>query len=237
MLSMFPNFRRRLSIRLNRAAIRVQDMRLALMRFGVRMTKDKDFVEKIEADALDAVEDISKIQTEHLHASVGRAISLWAVLEGLLVMMAGILLQTSRVRAGVVMYSILNFNVWLQVIDDLLAMDSKYSHLTPRWNKISKRLRTLKEMRDRIAHHTTYDEKAASSIVANLTLRPAVLDARQKSKKYQPLNVDQIGEFMYSINAVVLDLGELITGMLEAFEKHGPSLDICPEPVPDPPPP
>jgi hypothetical protein len=52
------------------------------------------------------------------------------------------------------MYSIINFNVWLSIIDELLLLDTRYSKTKSKWNGISSKLRGLKDTRDRLAHHT-----------------------------------------------------------------------------------
>ena len=57
-----------------------------------------------------------------LYTRVGQAISFWASMETRLVTIAALLLGTSEQKAGLLMYSIMNFNVWLIIIDELFSM-------------------------------------------------------------------------------------------------------------------
>ena len=76
-----------------------------------------------------------------LYTSVGQALSAWAAMEESLVGIVALLLRTSRPKAGIMMYSILNFQVWLNVVGELFSQDELYVTLKPKWNKIYEKLR------------------------------------------------------------------------------------------------
>jgi hypothetical protein len=73
-----------------------------------------------------------------LFFSIGVALTTWAKMEEGLVMMARILLGISSPQAGVILYSVINFNAWIGIIDDLFPLNPEQMNLKPRWNQISK---------------------------------------------------------------------------------------------------
>jgi hypothetical protein len=77
-----------------------------------------------------------------------------------------------------------------------------------------------------LAHHTIYETAGGTS------LTPGRFDFTQKSKKYQPLDYDQIGEFVDSLGKIIDDLRTLLAAMTdlvtqETFSKtsHEPTPD------------
>jgi hypothetical protein len=54
-------------------------------------------------------------------------------METRLVQIAARLLKTSEVKAGLVMYSIINLHVWLQIIDELFVLDGTYPKSQKMW--------------------------------------------------------------------------------------------------------
>jgi hypothetical protein len=60
-----------------------------------------------------------------LYSAIGQAISAWSALETLLVRLAAILLGASREKTGVVFYSIQNFHLWLNIIDELFNLEKR----------------------------------------------------------------------------------------------------------------
>jgi hypothetical protein len=117
------------------------------------------------------------------------------------------------------MYSIINFNVWIGLIDELFVLEPSQTPLKPKWNKISERLRGLKDTRDRLAHHTIYSGPKIGA-TGDTLLRPGRLDARQKSQKYEPLNFEQISTFTHSVTEVLNALTTLINAMTEIVERE-----------------
>src|SRR4051794_25143613 len=84
---------------------------------------------------------------------IGKGITAWSKGEGLLVDIAAMLLKTEREKAGLVLYSINNFHTWLSIIEELFALDLRYTPLRPDWIKISKRLKKCNDVRVSLAHH------------------------------------------------------------------------------------
>jgi hypothetical protein len=158
-------------------------------------------------------EEFKSTHENALFASVGQALSLWAQMEESLVVIAGLLLRARFTKVGVVMYSIINFNVWLSVIDELFALDSIYGSLKPKWNKINERLRRLKDTRDRLAHHSVHSGAQVRTILGDSALKPGRLDSRRKSLKHEPLDFDQVSAFIASVANVLEDLTALINTM------------------------
>jgi hypothetical protein len=153
-----------------------------------------------------------------LYTSVGQALSAWAVMEESLVGIAALLLRTDLPKAGIMMYSIINFQVWLNVISELFSQDEIYVTLKPKWNKIFESLRPIKDTRDRLAHHTVWHEdKVDPMISSHSLLKPADYDTRQKSQKqkYKPLDYDQIYNFIESVHKVQDECKALINSMAE----------------------
>ncbi|WP_426410792.1 hypothetical protein [Bradyrhizobium ganzhouense] len=126
------------------------------------------------------------------YATVGQGISNWARMEGRIINLAAYLLDTNVQKAGVVFYS-MNFNLWLNVIDDLLLLDKHLTNIRKRhWSPVSSELRKLNDIRVRLAHHTTWQAPAAGS---GVYLRPAREDQRSRSRAYPILTADEILKF------------------------------------------
>jgi hypothetical protein len=130
------------------------------------------------------------------------------------------LLIVKTAQAGLIMYSILNFNVWLSLIHDLMALNPKLKPIQTRWNKISERIRKIKDLRDQLAHHSVSTKKAH--------LKPSQFDIRQKTKLQRPLNLTQIFEFIQAIVAICDDLEKFIEDMWPLLSSEEKSA----EPVP-----
>jgi hypothetical protein len=148
--------------------------------------------------------------------AVGRALSFWARLEELLVVITAILLGTQFTKAGIVMYSIVNFHVRINIINELFSLEPSYGKLETKWNKIAENLRSLTDTRDRLAHHTVYSRYSvddSTTKILDTSLRPAYLDLRKKSQKYQPLDFDQLMHFLHTLQIVYKELAELINAM------------------------
>jgi hypothetical protein len=145
---------------------------------------------------------------------------MWAGMEGSLIAITSLLLRTHEAeKVGMIMYSILNFHVWLNIVDELFVMEPR-SSLKPRWNKISEKLKRLKDTRDRLAHHTIHHQGAISVLGIDTSLRPGPFDTRRKSKKFKPLDFDQITEFTESVRVVVDEFAALLTSMRELLKRE-----------------
>jgi hypothetical protein len=134
----------------------------------------------------------------NFYKSVGQGISHWATMEGRLVQITAILLDTSEDKAGLVMYSIINFHTWLQIVDDLFTLDGTYPNSLKLWRAVLKSLKAENDVRARLAHHAISqdEEKIGSRTGTQAYLRPARLDLRTKSKKAKPLTMVEILEFI-----------------------------------------
>ena len=169
---------------------------------------------KIEEDRKDLFEGSDD---RVLYLVVGSALTAWATMEEVMVLILALLLRVPDEKAGLILYSTINFNVWISIIDELFAIDELHASLKPRWNKIAERLRRLKDGRDRIAHHAVRGKESVSPF-AGTTLRPARMDVRQKSLKYKPLANDDIMEFSSQVSNVGKDLNALAKKMAEQRE-------------------
>ena len=181
--------------------------------------EDRISVAELEAHYQERIAEWEDRDKKALFTSVGLALSLWAQMEESLVVIAGMLLRTKFTRTGAIMYSIINFNVWIGLIDELFVLEPSQTPLKPKWNKISERLRGLKDTRDRLAHHTIYSGPKIGA-TGDTLLRPGRLDARQKSQKYEPLNFEQISTFTHSVTEVLNALTTLINAMTEIVERE-----------------
>ncbi|MEH2522578.1 MULTISPECIES: hypothetical protein [unclassified Bradyrhizobium] len=130
-----------------------------------------------------------------------------------MVAVASLLLSNSIQKAGVVMYSIINFGTWLNIISELFPHEDLYAHLKPKWDKLNSRLRALKDIRDRLAYHSAFKSDIPAAIFKVTSIAPSPYDGRAKSIKYQPLTLLEIAEF----GSAVLDMMRDLT----ASERNG----------------
>lgn len=159
-----------------------------------------------------------------LYLSVGLAITAWAKMEDHLVGVAALLLRTPIEKAGTVMYSIINFNAWLGLISDLFEQDEQLKPLKGEWNKISKRIRAIKDKRDQIAHHPVVE--VDSLLVPSAAIRRSKFDMRLKSQRLRPLDIDEINHLAETVAAISPDLHELLMEMFQtlgALPKNSPA--------------
>jgi hypothetical protein len=163
-------------------------------------------------------------QTENdAYKFIGACITSWSRLEGTLVWVAAMLLDTDREKAGLVFYSINNFHSWLAIIEELFALDSRYTPLRSDWIRISNRLKKLNDVRVSLAHHALEPRKGIEHLAAidddftSLfpTLRPNRFDTRTRSRKHTPVGMDELMTFMTDVTDLREKTGHLV-------EKMGP---------------
>jgi hypothetical protein len=217
----FPILRRRLNNRLWQISLAQQAVRIRLVERLISLTADKEVMADIESRIRDSEATRANAEMAALHQAIGSTLTGWAEMEVLLVGIVADLLETPRDRAGVVMYSVLNFHTWLSIISELLPLDDRYSGLIPQWNTIAGKLRGMKDTRDRLAHHTTH-QRPQEMPLKKATLSPARLDLRSKVRKREPLTFHQITEFSHSVSRMIHSLAALSGAMTEAYTKHGP---------------
>lgn len=152
--------------------------------------------------------------TRVLFVLIGRALTIWATMEESLVCILSILLRTDLEKAGLILYSTINFNVWLSIIDELFAIDEQFKGLKPRWNKLAARLREVKDRRDSLAHHPVSKSNDQGTFSETL-LKPPSMDIRRKSLKYKPMAIDDIFHFAVTIANISTDLTALAKEMME----------------------
>jgi hypothetical protein len=150
---------------------------------------------------------------ETLHTAVGQALASWASAEEHIVMIAAMLLSIPDEKAGLIFYSIINFNTWLAIVNDLFRADPRFQGLMGEWNKISSRLRGLKNLRDRLAHHGVHAEQS------DVVLGPMRYDTRTQSRQHRPLNNAQVIEFTSKTNDMAERLKSLILKMMPIFRQ------------------
>jgi hypothetical protein len=163
----------------------------------------------------EAKELFEKTDDNVLYLVVGSALTSWAAMEEATVFILAKLLRTEADKAGLILYSTINFNVWISIIDELFAIDDVHSTLKPKWNKLAERMRRLKDDRDRIAHHPVSKNDLNASVFAQPALRPSDLDIRQKSLKYKPMANDDIMDFSSKVHTLSRDLLSLAQMMTD----------------------
>lgn len=154
-------------------------------------------------------DELFKKNDNGVYVAVGTALTSWATMEQAIVFIAAHLLRTEPEKAGLVLYSIINFSVWISLIDELFAVDTIFAPLKPKWNKLADRLRQLKDDRDTIAHHAAHKPDLNASAFEETSLRPSELDIRRKSLKREPMTDDDIFAFGSKVHALSSDLIKL----------------------------
>jgi hypothetical protein len=176
-------------------------------------------------DDLKEFEEITKEAERSLYYSIGRAITAWAKTEGMLVIIAAMLLETTTKKAGLVLYSILNINQWLAIIDELFVLDERYTPLRSDWLDIAKHMRKLNDTRVRLAHHSVVRGKGIEVLIEDgdvmdtlPSLKPSEYDVRSKSRSYPPLTITELGEFAQELSSVTDKIVSLLDCM---YPIHG----------------
>jgi hypothetical protein len=215
----------RLQFRLQVLLWRLIEAQIKVLNRGIKILGVPVLTEDSKAQLDELAPKLDEQNKYALYTSVGQALSVWAAMEEALVGIAALLLRTSLPKAGIIMYSILNFQVWLNVVGELFSQDELYVTLKPKWNKIYKKLRAMKDTRDRLAHHTVWHGDRVNPIGSHILLRPAEFDTRQKSQKqkYEPIDYDQILRFTDSVNKVQDDLTALTNAIAEKTREAQPS--------------
>jgi hypothetical protein len=141
--------------------------------------------------------------------SIGQGISIWGLMEGNLVHLFAKLMGSSIEKSGLVLYSIMNFHVWRTIISDLFAFHPDLKEFSSIWNKKAVRLRSLNDVRVRLAHHTALE----SGGPGDHTLKPGRNDTRPKSLAHTPLTPDDIDAFIEKLIELNNEMGFLMHDM------------------------
>ena len=173
--------------------------------------------EEPTADDIREFEELKVEMEDDYYATIGKAISGWSGTEGSLVVIAAILLDTTEVKAGLILYSINNFHSWLSIIDELFAIEPRYRSLRSDWTPIAERLKKLNDTRVRLAHHALDSGKGIEALVGGEdlevifpSLRPNKYDTRTKTKKQTPLRIGELAVFIEELASVTARLAELL---------------------------
>jgi hypothetical protein len=137
-------------------------------------------------------------------------------MEERLVSMVAKLLRTSDAKAGLMMYSIINFHTWIQIIDDLFALDGTYPKSQKIWRDMMKQLKAENDVRVRLAHHAIFHDSILTVLGLGGTqfrLQAARLDTRAKTKSYKPLASTEIEEFSERVTKLHVRLRVLLLRM------------------------
>lgn len=165
----------------------------------------------------DHLKQLDKGEQTLLYQTVGNAITSWAKLEEAVVTIFALLLRNDSRTAGLILYSIINFNTWLSIIHDLFEMDEALTPFQHRWNKLAERMRKIKDQRDQIAHHAL-DTKTTA-------LKASRFDVRRKSVLQRPMGAMEAVEFTQAVTAITESVLELADEMIDALrtstEKSG----------------
>jgi hypothetical protein len=234
MASDFRGIRKPVLYQLRRLYYKALDAQAEALRRIILHLDDEALKAELDANDEEIAPEFEKNQSA-FYASVGHALSAWAGMEELLVAIVGMLLRTKFTNAGIVMYSILNFHAWLGVIGDLFLHDPILIKHRRTWNKISERLKEMKNIRDRLAHNTVYFASQVPSFSSDTSLRPSRFDMRTKSRSFQPLTFNQISEFTLSLTKAVTDLTALMTALDDTLGEHEALQKKSSEQAPDQP--
>lgn len=176
----------------------------------------KDQLINLEADSALIKARMTENESMALFASVGMALTTWAKMEEVLVLIMSLLMRTSSKRAGLIMFSIINFSTWLTIIHDLFEMDDHLSVHQKQWNKISESIRAIKDQRDQLAHQSV-DTRVADEVAA---IKASRLDARRKQQRQIPMTSVEVLEFTKDVLAITGRLEALAEKMVETLEAH-----------------
>src|SRR5205085_4156909 len=79
--------------------------------------------------------------------------------------------------------------------------------------KLTSRLRALKDVRDRLAHHSAFKSEIPAKFFKLTTIAPSPYDVRAKSMRYKPISPLEIGQFIITVTDVAKELAALVNEM------------------------
>jgi len=97
----------------------------------------------------------------------------------------------------------------------LFELDLELAPFQRRWNKLFERLRAEKDNRDRLAHHYAVPSDVTDNPLGIPIKMASRIDMRAKSKKANPMTIDQVNAFQTRMEAILADLNNLIGDMLK----------------------
>ncbi|MGJ4951851.1 hypothetical protein [Bradyrhizobium sp. HKCCYLS20291] len=156
-------------------------------------------MEQLRADIAGTTED--DIRT--LHAAIGVSITTWSSLEGFVVEIASSIIDVKSDVGGVIFYNF-PFARMLDVIGEIIRVDDRFASLEQEWDKLSKLLFGLNDVRVRLAHHGLSSGKDIYDFPPDIAefpvdellpgLEPYQADSRKKWKKKKRMSfVETVG--------------------------------------------
>lgn len=189
----------------------------------------------IHAELCAILERRKEAGVDLFHQATGGALTSWAIMEERLVMVASILLKTSPKKAGLIFYSILNFQTWIAIITELFPLEPDFSDFRHRWNKIAERLRKEKDNRNWLAHNAVSSKDVLDNPTGMPVSKPSRIDMRAKSRSFPPMTFEQVHSFRSRIGQISDDLLQLVDDMLDHLHivEQRASLEKSSEPARD----
>jgi hypothetical protein len=172
--------------------------------------RERDFLRYAERTLSELDEKTKATNENMLFITAGAALTYWAEMEEEIVKIVSHLLRTHEEKAGLIMYSIINFHVWRNLVSDLFEADEQLNIHKRRWNKLSERMRGIKDNRDQLAHHSARRGENSKEV----QFRPSALDRRNKTKTQSPLSLTQTIDLSNTIQRITKDLAELNSAMI-----------------------
>jgi hypothetical protein len=86
---------------------------------------NREEIDKLRESVAEVSGQITDVHQNLFHRSVGQAITAWAQMEEELVVLTAILLGARAEKAGLILYSIINFYVWLPIISGLFVLEPR----------------------------------------------------------------------------------------------------------------
>jgi uncharacterized protein (UPF0335 family) len=174
------------------------------------MTEERTDESEITDDLIKKFEGTKQLAQKHFYFLIGLSITAWSSMEGFLVHVAAMLLDTDPKKAGLVLYST-GFHSWLSIISDLFNLDPSYHPLRSDWNKIEKKLKGLNDVRVQVAHHSAVDSAMVlEDVVASgdtkgifPILKANKFDTRPKTQKREALRQAELVTFIKDVGRVV----------------------------------
>ncbi|WP_407122838.1 hypothetical protein [Bradyrhizobium sp. STM 3561] len=169
--------------------------------------EDLAAIREIEQTRAEIADTADKVQ-KSLHAAIGFAITTWSSLEGIVVEIASAIIDVESEIGGVIFYNF-PFAKMLEVIGEIIRVDERFRGLGRDWDRISKLLFALNDVRVRLAHHGVSSGKDILDVPVDITefntddflpsLEPYKADSRKKWVKKKRMSFAETVSFAESI--------------------------------------
>ncbi|QOZ70285.1 hypothetical protein [Bradyrhizobium arachidis] len=180
--------------------------------------EDLAAIREIEQTRAEIAQTDREVQ-KSLHTAIGFAITTWSSLEGIVVEIASAIIDAESEVGGVIFYNF-PFAKMLEVIGEIVRVDERFQNLGQDWDKISRRLFALNDIRVRLAHHGLSSGKDILDFPLDITefnsddflpsLEPYKADSRKKWVKKKRMSFSETVSFGESIVDAVEPLTEFL---------------------------